>query len=204
MSGFIDLTGRRFGKLIVIYRIENDKYHNAQWLCKCDCSNETIVPSNRLKSKNTRSCGCLRTFHNYRCRNINNKTYITWKNMIQRCYYTKHHRYKNYGGRGIKVCKQWLKPKGQGFLSFLKDMGEKPEGLTLDRIDNNSNYCLENCRWDTYETQSRNTSKNILITINSRTMCLKDWCVELNINYKTMHKKIRRGASPKDVIKRYM
>lgn len=191
MSGFIDLTGQKFDRLTVIKRMKNTKHNHAQWLCECICGKSSIVCSNSLRNGTTRSCGCLQqeariknnTKHGY----VYHKLYAIWNSMIQRCNNPKNKGYHNYGGRGIAVCDRWLE-----FKSFLEDMGNRPEGLTLDRIDNDRDYCKENCRWATYAQQNRNYRRNVFITINNETKCLKDWCQELNLNYSMVCSRIYR------------
>jgi hypothetical protein len=114
--------------------------------------------------------------------------YSLWCGMKQRCYYTKHKSYKDYGGRGIKVCDQWL-----NFENFYADMRSKPEGMTLDRIDHNKDYSPENCKWSTYKEQMRNTNRNNVISFKGKTMCVADWAKELNMSYTKLRMRLHRG-----------
>lgn len=185
---FVDLTGRIFGRLIVIKQNGTDKKGHALWLCKCNCGQEKEITSNSLVCNLTKSCGCLRkeklTTHGH----SKTKIYKIWTSMIQRCINTKYKEYKNYGGRGIKVCKRWLK-----FENFLEDVGEKPTGLSLDRIDNNGNYCLENHRWATKIEQARNMRKNINIVFNNENKCISAFAYEYKINRRTLKSRIDNG-----------
>jgi hypothetical protein len=158
VSKLIDLTKRRFGRFIVFRRVENDKNGNLYWLCKCDCGQEKVVGGNDLKSGGTKSCGCLRrqTMHGHKKRGKITGTYISWRRMIQRCTNPNDKDYHYYGGRGITVYKRWLR-----FENFLKDMGERPEGYTIDRINNNKGYYKLNCRWATRSEQQKNKRKGI-------------------------------------------
>ena len=195
MGQFIDLTGQKPGRLTVIKRAENDKYKHARWLCQCICGNYCTVLSYSLICGDTQSCGCLQKerardvnyIHGHSSNGIISKTYWTWNNMLRRCSDDNNQDYKNYGGRGIKVCKKWWK-----FGGFLQDMGERPPGLTLDRIDNNNDYCKENCRWATTKEQSRNYRRNKLITINGVTKCLVEWCEIYQKPYKKTWDRINR------------
>jgi len=198
MGKFTDLTGQKFGRLTVIERAENIPSGKTWWLCQCKCGNQTIVRSDSLKGGVTKSCGCLhkelsferckqRMKHGHSMVNIVSKTYSIWRNIIQRCNNPNCRNYKNYGGRGIKVCDKWLK-----FEDFLQDMGEKPEGLSLDRVDNNGNYCKGNCRWATWKEQQRNSRNNRLITINGETKCLAEWCEIYKKPYQTVYNRINR------------
>lgn len=199
MPKFVDLTNQKFGKLRVISRFGYAKDGHITWLCLCECGNEKIVAGNRLRGGYTRSCGCLsgeiaklnNTRHGHNCKNKISPTYHSWMGMKQRCNNSNHKQYKNYGARKIKVCKRWLEPNGQGFLNFLKDMGEKPgKKYSIERINNDLGYFKENCKWATRQEQSRNTRQNINITFNGKTQCLKDWSIELNINYNTLYNRL--------------
>lgn len=145
-------AGERVGRLVVTER----RGPGQRVQCRCDCGELRSVPIGEWGK--SMSCGCLRierllvrnTTHGHARTSI----YLTWSDMVNRCKNSTHHRWKNYGGRGITVCEQW---QGRGgFAVFLADMGERPEGLTLDRIDNDGNYEPGNCRWATTSQQARN------------------------------------------------
>jgi len=147
---FLDLTSRKFGRLVVIQRAENDKWGSPCWLCRCDCKKIKIVRGAYLKNGVIRSCGCLfregnNIKHGYYRKGKVSKIYQSWRDMIKRCTNPNNASYQYYGGRGIKVCKRWI----NSFENFYKDMGKKPEGHQIDRINNNGNYCKSNCRWVT-------------------------------------------------------
>ncbi len=136
MSKFIDLTGKKFGRLVVLKKVDNDKWGAHQWLCKCDCGEEKIIRGSSLKSGHTKSCGCLqqekaaiscrkRTAHGHAGQN-RSQIYQSWIGMHRRCTDPNDINYHNYGGRGIKVCDPWMK-----FENFLEDMGEYPKGTRL-------------------------------------------------------------------------
>lgn len=173
MSKLHDLTGQTFGKLIVIERAENDRRGNAQWLCRCECGNTKIVLGYQLTSGKTRSCGCLvghaGTHHKTKTRLFN-----IWQSMKQRCNDVNSENYKNYGARGIRVCKEWQE-KFENFESWAI-ANSYNNNLTIDRIDVNSDYYPENCRWVDMKTQQQNRTNNRLITINNETKCLAEWC----------------------------
>lgn len=153
MTEIIDITGRRFNKLVVISRNANRPNGDATWLCACDCGNKKIVVGRQIRHGGTKSCGCLlhkepkSKTHGM----FGTPTYSCWANMKARCTRVNHPAWKRYGGRGITFCEEWRK-----FEGFLADMGEKPNTLTLDRIDNNGNYCAKNCRWATHTQQRLN------------------------------------------------
>jgi len=160
--GMIDLTGKSFGRLVVRERAGADKGGHARWRCLCLCGRETIVEGGSLRRGDTASCGCIaiergrdqglsNIRHGHSTDGGHSPTYHSWHAMTQRCTNPKHKGYPNYGGRGIKICERWRK-----FSNFLADMGERPEGKTLDRKDNDGNYEPGNCRWATYGEQNSN------------------------------------------------
>jgi len=193
MSKLIDLTRRRFGKLIIIEQTGKDRWGNYCWLCQCDCGTEKIIRGSSLRNGDTKSCGCLnsekiirrQTRHGHSGRNGKFKTYRSWDDMKQRCINLNHKYYKDYSGREITVCKRWLE-----FSNFLKDMGERPPGYTLERRNNKRGYYLDNCYWATPKEQARNRRSNKLITYGGRTQLLIEWAEEYNIHYMTLWSRI--------------
>lgn len=189
MFGGLNITGQRFGKLTAV----GVTYHRGrrEWSCLCDCGKTTFVPTGVLKAGRSKSCGCLR--HELRARKThgcsNNRTYITHQNMIQRCTNPEHPKYKDYGGRGIKVCARWGK-----FSNFLEDMGDRPQGMTIERVDNDGDYAPSNCRWATDMEQSRNKRTNRRIEYNGETMILADWARRLNIEVSLLSRRIQRTS----------
>lgn len=200
MSRFIDLTGQKFNRLLVIENIGKNKWNNYKWLCQCDCGNKTVVITSELKSGHTKSCGCLvkevhlitHVKHGHTQNGKISKTYRSWSEIIRRCTNPKCTAYKNYGGRGITVCERWR----NSFENFLEDMRKCPSGYSIDRIDNNGNYCKENCRWATREQQNRNSRHNHLITFDGKTQCLSAWAEEIGITMITLWNRIVRSKWP--------
>ena len=188
----INLIGQRFKRLLVERRADPpfDKNHGALWHCRCDCGNECDVSSRNLRSGHTVSCGCFqkervseaRTTHGH----SESRLYYIWNNMIQRCTNPKNPFYKNYGGRGITVCKEWL--SFEGFLEWAK-AGYR-DNLTIDRYCTDDGYYPENCHWATMLEQERNRSNNIVITHSGITQCLSAWAEALDISYKTLYDRI--------------
>lgn len=125
----------------------------------------------------------------------------SYNTMMQRCYNPNNSQYADYGGRGITVCERWQQnqPNAQGFWNFVADMGDKPEGSTLDRIDNSKNYTPENCRWATRREQQRNRRNNIVITFNGQTMVAEDWAQKLGISKSTILWRYHKGL-PVEVV----
>lgn len=163
MPKFIDETNNVYGKLTVLRRVNaiGDK-RGAVWLCQCSCGGTSETRQWALRAGKARSCRCLHREVTVTHGLANTPVYACWQQMLQRCFNPKRKAYPDYGGRGITVCDRWNPKAGGSFENFYEDMGECPEGLTLDRIDVNGNYCKENCRWASWFVQvnNRRTGKN--------------------------------------------
>lgn len=190
----INLTGQKFGKLLVIKQTENQG-NKICWLCLCDCGNYHTVTTSNLRCGRIKTCGCghlevllkRNITHNQR----HTKIYEVWKTMKQRCNNPNSQSYKNYGGRGIKVCDDWNN-SFESFFNWSMQNGYSPE-LSIDRIDNNGNYCPENCRWTTRYIQSRNRRTNHYITFNNETKIIVDWAKYFNIAPGRISSRISKG-----------
>lgn len=213
-----NLEGQRFGRLTAISLTEKRTCGgNSIWLCRCDCGNEALVSSSSLKNGGTRSCGCLakeitskrmkensyRTTHH----GSSERLYLVWKAIINRCYNEKDGRYKDYGGRGIKVCNEW-KNDYSAFRSFALNNGYKPNGKygdsTIDRIDVDGDYCPENCRFVNLFVQENNRRNNHNLTYKGRTQTIAQWAKETGIKPGTLYSRIERGWSVDRALNTYV
>lgn len=199
-----DLTGRKFGKLTAIGVVRPVFHAGAQWVCFCECGVLTIVASRSLISKSspTRSCGCLSsglvrrklspTVKHGHCVGGQTPTYKIYAGILDRCCNPSSPLFPEYGGRGISICDRWR----NNFSLFVNDMGERPSKRhSIDRINGLGNYEPGNCRWATYAEQNRNTSRNVMLTKDGQTKCVKDWCDELGINPNRVAYRLSKGLS---------
>lgn len=192
----IDLTGERFGRLVVLRAgIKRAKNRGMYWLCKCDCGVVKEVSAQALKLGSTLSCGCynlevqrnnIKHGHN-RSDNGKTPTYRTWDKMIQRCNNPNSAEYSIYGGRGISICERWL-----DFSNFLEDMGERPKGKSIDRIDFNGNYKPSNCRWATSKQQANNTRRNVSFEYKGQMKTISELADIAGVKYDTMYYRLMK------------
>ena len=194
----IEMTGKKFGRLTVIgIFARSEKNGEIQWSCLCDCGGQTVAFGSSLRQGNKISCGCAANTGEQSIKHGLHGApgYYSWACMIQRCKNMKSTKWKDYGGRGITVCDRWLR-----FENFFEDMGPKPPGKTLDRIDNSNGYEPDNCRWATPLQQGRNTRRNIILRNNGKAMTLSQWAEEIGVNYYTLHKRLCRGWDDEKVL----
>lgn len=200
-SRVVQRSGHRYGRLVAI------KYlGNRYWMCACDCGQNTRVQGSNLTRGCTLSCGCYsaentsrrsRT-HGHARPGAPSLTYRSWRAMHTRCTHPHTRGYKNYGGRGIRVCKRW---SGRGgFERFLADMGERPAGTTLERNDTNGNYEPGNCRWATSQEQSNNRRLTVRLSVGGRTMPVVEWAAETGLSAATIHNRLHRGWTAEQAV----
>lgn len=186
----------RFGRWTFIKLGEPAKHPKAA--VRCDCGAVRDVSISDLKSGKSQSCGCLHrealAARNRTHGKSHTPEYISWRGMLDRCRNPKHAAYKNYGGRGIRVCRRWSQ-----FENFFSDMGQRPDDTSLERRNNIRNYTPSNCYWATRAQQARNTRKNRYLTYQGLTLCLSDWAQRLEIHPSTLGTRITRNWPPEDV-----
>ena len=200
MGKLIDLTGQKFGRLTVLERAEKRGNHY-YWKCLCSCGAEKIVQGCSLRNGAILSCGCLQRENagaaNTKHGLSRSKIWGIYKAMKQRCYNLNNKRYKNYGGRGIRVCEEWK----DDFLAFynyvsqLEHFGEK--GYSLDRINNDGNYEPGNVRWATASEQNRNHRRNVIVEYNGEQMTLAEAVEKSGLSRNTLNSRLKSGDTGK-------
>lgn len=179
-----DISGQRFGRLVAVKRVgsklRGNAYH-ALWLCQCDCGNKKLITHSDLMTGRVFSCGCQKSEHITKHGGYKDRLYDVWVGIKDRCYNKNCKSYNSYGGRGIKVCDDWL----ENYSNFKKwayengyNENAKRLECTLDRINVSGDYEPNNCRWITIQEQNKNKRNTILIEIDGVTKCLADWCDE--------------------------
>ena len=184
-------SGDRHGILTIISSVKNGRV--LKWLCRCDCGREKLISTTHLHENGTKSCGCVHRTQNGLSKH---PTYKSWESMIARCYKESLPHFKRYGGRGIKVCDRWR----DSYLNFVDDMGLRPKGKSLDRIDCDKNYVKNNCRWATIKEQSRNGRNSIVLNAFGQTKTADDWSLEKKINKSTLMFRINNGWSIEEAL----
>lgn len=187
--------GTKFGMLTALERAPDKIKAQTRWLCRCDCGNLSEVYATHLRSGNIKSCGCNRLAAQKLAVTTHGKTktptHVTWQTMKQRCLNPRAKDFHKYGGSGITVCDRWL-----SFDNFFADMGERPEGMTLDRIDNSGSYSPDNCRWATPTEQQANRKRTKFLTYNGETLPMSEWARRVGMRNKNLYMRIRYGWTP--------
>lgn len=190
MERFRDLTGRRFGKLQVLWPTgRKGVQKKICWLCQCDCGTIKNIQG-RYLLRGTISCGCLQKEIHTKHGMTDSSEYRSWCHIKGRCYNPKDKKYYRYGGRGIKMCERWK----NSFETFYEDMGPKPgKGCSINRINNNGNYEPGNCEWATAKEQANNRRTNRQITFNNKTQTLAQWAKEVNMSHSVIFHRLKLG-----------
>ncbi len=192
MAKIKDLTGKVFSRLTVIEKMPHVPCERIQWKCLCECGEEKIVKGIYLTTGKTKSCGCFQQ----EMRGASSRThgmsqtreFVTWVKMRRRCSNKIDSRFASYGGRGITVCEDW----DASFEAFYRDMGDRPSSKhSLDRKDNDGNYCPENCRWATAIEQNNNKRTNRMLTLGNITDTMSNWSRVTGINLGTLHTRLK-------------
>lgn len=190
MGSFNDLSGETFHRLTAIHRVPNRGYHT-MWRALCECGNIVDLRAQHLRNGNTKSCGCwdaeVLMARNTKHGMCDSGAYRSWAAMHQRCSNPANKEWPNYGGRGIKVCKRW-----KDFAKFLADMGERPNGLTLDRKNNSLGYSPRNCRWATAQEQANNKRGLRFISFEGQRRTLTSWSKQFGIYPSKLFKRAAR------------
>jgi hypothetical protein len=201
MPARIDLTNQRFGRLTVL-EYAGLRKGKGFWLCACDCGTKKKVAAMLLRCRKTTSCGCYRAELMSLTKRKHGMSHScewnSYSSMISRCCNVRDPKYSYYGGRGIRICAEWRK----SFTAFYRDMGPRPAGTSLDRIDVNGNYEPSNCRWARPIQQARNTTRTIYYTCNGETKCLAEWADTLGVPRPTAYKRHKKGLAFEQVFRR--
>lgn len=184
----LDLVGKKFNRLTVVSKAEKRR-NLSYWHCVCDCGTKTVVHGSSLKNGTTKSCGCLlsevKTTHGM----SRSSAYRLWWALVGRCTNPNNTGFKYNGNRGIKVCDSWL-----NFENFYEDMGDRPEGYGLGRLDPDKGYSPDNCRWVPRRGSGKVKGEGARrITHNGETLGLPDWAIRTGISTRTLHTRLRRG-----------
>jgi hypothetical protein len=190
-----DMSGKRYGRLVIIERsAQTNQSGNAFWRCKCDCGNETIANGASIRAGRTMSCGCQSKAQRITAEKVTkhgmsrSRTYRIWVGMRKRCACTTKRKAHLYYGKGIRVCPEW-----ESFDNFVRDMGEAPNGMTIERIDGLQGYRPGNCRWASPKEQANNTTKNKKIVFQGREQNLSQWAEEFKLKPNTLLYRLKRG-----------
>ena len=192
----LDLTSQRFGRWTVISKVAEKNFRGEiRWNCVCDCGTQKTVLAGSLRKQISVSCGCYSADRTRKHGMEGTATYNCWANLLTRCRNVHNRQYNDYGGRGISVCERW-----HSFENFLADMGEKPEGFSIDRINNDGDYEPGNCRWASYRQQINNRRNTPMVMYQGETMAVSFLADKVGIRRKLLLDRIRRGLSIEDAI----
>jgi hypothetical protein len=192
VTAAIDLTGIRYGRLVGLRR------ENTKWLWQCDCGDTKIIDAHNVRAGRSQSCGCFQSESRTKHGGFGTRTYQAWLGMKSRVSGKNQNSRTYYTSRGITACDRWL----GSYKAFREDMGECPDGMTLDRENNNGNYDKDNCRWVTHREQMSNTRRTHIVEVDGQRMCLRDACKKVNLSYWLAMRRLAAGESPQKVVQR--
>lgn len=200
MGKFKDLSEKKFSRLTVVGMNTDNKCNknNVMWDCVCECGGKTITSSYSLNSGHTKSCGCLQIESATKHGMYKTQLYSLWFHIKERCTSENCNNFHRYGGRGIKMCDEWINDPLE-FIKWCKNNGYK-KGLQIDRIDNDGNYEPSNCRFVKAKINARNRSNNHIIKYNGKEMCISEWAEYLGISNQTILSRIRAGHTPEKAL----
>lgn len=194
--------GNRYGRLTVVEGLPSTS-GKACWLCLCDCGVHTTATGDTLRQGHKKSCGCFRREHTTKLHTIHgqsnsggnkgkkcSRTYKSWQEMWGRCRNASHISYKNYGARGITVDERWV-----DFMEFFRDMGDRPEGQYLDRVDGSKGYSADNCKWSTRIEQNQNRRSCIYVPFGDERLALAEWCRRMGLSYMPCYRVMREHGT---------
>lgn len=193
--------GEKYGRWTIFKEVPRRGRSSRHFICRCDCGTERIVSLSHLRMGKSKSCGCFRRERTSEVRSTHGmsrtRLFSIWNDMVRRCSDKSRKSYKDYGGRGISICDEWLDFKT--FMEWALENGYQ-QNLTIERMDNDGDYCAGNCTWIPKERQSTNTRINRLITYDGKTQCIAVWARELNIAYTTIISRFNKGLGPKECL----
>jgi hypothetical protein len=201
----IEMTGKRFGSLVVLHCVGAGASGQLRWICQCDCGKEHEAAGRELRVGKVKSCGCKKTgllvaantTHGAGSRKGRWPEYRVWSEMIRRCENENCNRYYTHGARGIKVCERWR----ESFQAFINDMGRRPSvGLSIERRDNDGDYEPANCYWATKKEQARNKSNTRFLIVNGQKRPLVEWAEIAGVKPMTVRARLKRGLTPEEAI----
>lgn len=196
MSKANDLAHQRYGRLVALSRVGSTDAGHAKWAFRCDCGATTVVLATNVLRGLTNSCGCFQDESRTKHGMHQTRTYRAWLGMKSRVAGHGDLAKQHYLGRGITIHRDWE----DSFESFLRSMGECPEDMELDRVDNDGNYEPGNCRWATRSQQMANTRRTHIVTCHGESVCLREACRRIGLSYRTAMKRMARGLSAQQAI----
>ncbi len=196
----LDITGQKFSNWTAIKRVGSAKMGNAIWLCVCECGNKKEIPQGILRKRATLGIGCHCNMQYTKHSDSGKRLYSIYMGIMRRCYRPKCSNYYLYGGKGIKLCDEWLGKNG--YLNFRKWALENgyQDNLSVNRIDGDKDYCPENCRWATSKQQNNNRVNNHYLSFNGVTHTIAEWSEITGINYRTLLQRCKMGWSVEDTL----